>query len=248
MDPKQRFTDRAKNYARYRWEYAEAAIQAVCEATALTPTSLVADIGAGTGLLARRFAGRARLVAAIEPNAAMRALASSEEAPGLAILAGSAEAIPLVSHRVDLITVGQALHWFQAEQARAEFRRILKPGGWLAVLGNRGTDPAYNKALDALRSEAYGWDTSDENKGPGKPVTFYLGEGGFREMEFPAVAGLTWQAFLGGLASHSHAPQQDHPLYLKFEVKAREIFDQFSQAGVLNLAYASKVSFGQMQP
>jgi SAM-dependent methyltransferase len=247
MDPKQRFTDRAENYARYRWEYAEAAIQAVCEAAALTPASLVADIGAGTGLLARRMAGRARLVTAIEPNAAMRALARSREEPGLAFLAGSAEAIPLANQRVDLITVGQALHWFQAEQARAEFRRILKPGGWLAVLGNRGTDPTYNKALDALRSKAYGWDTSDENKGPGKPVAFYLGEGGFREMEFPTVASLTWQAFLGGLASHSHAPQQDHPLYMKFEVKAREIFDRFSLDGVLHVAYASKVSLGQVQ-
>jgi len=246
MDPKNRFSSLADDYARYRWEYAEAAIQAVCEIAQLGPTSRVADIGAGTGLLSRRFAGRAGSVVAVEPNAAMRRWAQAE-GPALAIVAGSAETIPLASQSMDLITVGQALHWFQAEPARAEFRRILKPGGWLAVLGNHNTDPVYSEAMDTLRSEAYGWDTSDENKGPGKPASYYLGAADCQMMDFPASTGLTWESFFGGLCSHSHAPQEKHPLYPTFKEKCWEFFVRFSSSGILYIDYASQVTIGQME-
>lgn len=246
MDPKNRFSSRADDYARYRWVYAEAAIQAVCEIAQLGPTSRVADIGAGTGLLSRRFAGRAGSVVAVEPNAAMRRWAQAE-GPALAIVAGSAEAIPLANQSVDLVTVGQALHWFQAEPAKAEFRRILKPGGWLAVLGNHNTDPVYGEVMNTLRSAVYGWDTSDENKGPGKPTAFYLGENGYRKMEFLASAGLTWKSFFGGLCSHSHAPQEEHPLYAAFREKCWEIFVRFSTSGILYIDYVSEVTIGQME-
>ena len=247
MDPKIRFTSRAEDYARFRWEYAEAAIQAVCDIARVGPTSWLADIGAGTGLLARRFAGRAGCVVAVEPNAAMRRWMQAGNGPVLEIIAGSAEAIPLANQSVELITVGQALHWFQAEPARAEFRRILKPGGWLAVLGNHNTDPVYGEAMNTLRSAAYGWDTSDENKGPGKPATYYLGETGYRKMDFPASAGLTWESFFGGLCSHSHAPQEGHPLYPAFKEKCWEIFVRFSTGGLLYIDYASEVTIGQME-
>jgi len=247
IDPKKRFTSRADDYARFRWEYAEAAIQAVCEIAQVGPSSRLADIGAGTGLLARRFAGRAGYVVAIEPNAAMRRWMQAGDGPALEIIAGSAEAIPLADQSVELITVGQALHWFQAEPARAEFRRILKPGGWLAVMGNHSTDPVYGEAMNTLRSETYGWDTTDENKGPGKPAAFYLEKTGHRELEFPASVGLTWESFFGGLCSHSHAPQEGNLLYPAFKEKCWEIFVRFSTGGVLYIDYASVVTIGQME-
>lgn len=247
IDPKDRFTTRAGDYARFRWEYVDAAIQAVCEIAQVGPATRLADIGAGTGLLARRFAGRAGCVIAVEPNAAMRHWMQGGNGPALAVVAGSAEAIPLASQSVDLITVGQALHWFQAEPARMEFRRILKPGGWLAVLGNHNTDPVYGEAMNALRSATYGWDTSDENKGPGRPAAYYLGGTGTRKMEFPASASLTWESFFGGLCSHSHAPQQGHALYPAFKEKCWEIFVRFSTGGILYIDYASEVTIGQME-
>jgi SAM-dependent methyltransferase len=246
MDPKDRFTSRADDYARYRWEYAEAAIQAVCEIAGVGASSRIADIGAGTALLTRRFAGRAGCVVAVEPNAAMRRWAQAEN-PALAIVAGSAEALPLANQSVELITVGQALHWFQAEPARAEFRRILKPGGWLAVMGNHNTDPVYGEAMNTLHSQTYGWDTSDEDKGPGKPAAYYLGESGYRKLEFPASASLSWESFFGGLCSHSHAPQEEHPLYPAFKEKCWEIFVRFSTGGSLYIDYASEVTIGQME-
>jgi ubiquinone/menaquinone biosynthesis C-methylase UbiE len=247
MDPTQRFTTRAENYARYRWDYADAAIQAVCEIARLTPNSVVADVGSGTGLLTRHFVERAGRVVAIEPNAAMRSRAEQALAhfPAFVSLAGRAEAIPLPDHSVDLIAVGQALHWFAAEASKQEFLRILKPGGWLAVMGNSSTGPAYNQALNDLRSEAYGWDSSEENKGPGKPVDYYLGTG-YQKLDFPTSTTLTWESFFGGLSSHSHAPQEDSPFYSHFREQARKIFEQFCEEDRMLVDYATKISIGQL--
>jgi hypothetical protein len=66
-------------------------------------------------------------------------------------------------------------------------------------------------------------------------------------MDYPTKTDLTWEGFFGGLRSHSHAPQEGHPLYLKFKQKAQEIFGQLSTDGILHLAYASEVSLGQME-
>ncbi|MBE3088381.1 MAG: methyltransferase domain-containing protein [Chloroflexi bacterium] len=64
--------------------------------------------------------------------------------PSFASIAGTAEQTRLLPQSVDIITVGQALHWFDLERAKREFDRILKPGGWLALLWNRfrqGAEP-----------------------------------------------------------------------------------------------------------
>ena len=64
MKPTERFSTRAENYARYRWDYADEAIKAACTLAGLSPSSVVTDVGAGSGLLTRHFVervGKARL-------------------------------------------------------------------------------------------------------------------------------------------------------------------------------------------
>ena len=250
MDTTQRFSTRADNYARYRWDYVEAAIEAVCTIVQLKPEASVADIGSGTGILTRHFVERARRVYAVEPNAAMRrwAIQALTGYPSFVAIEGRAEAIPLPNHDVELITVGQAIHWFLAPAARSEFVRILKPDGWLAVFGNHSTDPAYNQWMGELRSERYGWDTSDANKSPGQQASTYFDTEDFLKLEFPGLVRLSWESFFGALCSHSHAPEESQPLFLDFQAKALEIFDRLSRSGMLTVAYATEVSLGKLMP
>lgn len=101
------FSTKAKLYATYRWDYAQPAIQAIFEIVRLSPYSTVADLGAGTGILTRHFAGKVARLYAIEPNAAMRLWAREvlKEYPDCYVLAGRAEAIPLEAGSVDLVAV-----------------------------------------------------------------------------------------------------------------------------------------------
>ena len=75
MDSVSRFTTKAERYARYRWGYAPEATQAIFDITGLTAQAIVADIGAGTGLLTKELVGRVAKIYAVEPNLAMREIA-----------------------------------------------------------------------------------------------------------------------------------------------------------------------------
>ncbi|MGI9112411.1 MAG: class I SAM-dependent methyltransferase [Gaiellaceae bacterium] len=56
--------------------------------------------------------------------------------PGIEALEGSAERIPIAPGRVDVVTAGQAFHWFDAELALPEIARVLRPGGTIGLLWN----------------------------------------------------------------------------------------------------------------
>ena len=82
--------------------------------------AVVADVGSGTGLLARVFLGRGHRVYGVEPNAAMRAAAGEDLRgfPAFVSVAGTAEQTTLPDAGVDLVVAGQAFHWFDPAPAR----------------------------------------------------------------------------------------------------------------------------------
>jgi SAM-dependent methyltransferase len=118
----------ASDYERARPSYP----QAVLDALPLHEGAVIVDVAAGTGKLTRQLAASPATVVAIEPVAAMRAIAATF-AP---TAAGSAERLPLRAGSVDAVTVAQAFHWFDAPVALAEIHRALKPGGTLLMVWN----------------------------------------------------------------------------------------------------------------
>jgi ubiquinone/menaquinone biosynthesis C-methylase UbiE len=177
------YSSKATKYAKYRWDYSPCAIQTICDVASLSAESVVADIGAGTGILARHFVDAAGRVFAVEPNAEMRRVAAQSLAqhPSCHVINGRAEATTLSDCSIDLITVAQAIHWFEPEPARSEFLRIIKPQGWLAVLRNNGTDTALNAAIENAVVREHGIDTSSRECLPGKePTRFYFGSDAFQ--------------------------------------------------------------------
>ena len=124
-----RFDGRAVDYDRYRPRYPAAAIAAILDGF---DAPLVADIGAGTGIgsVALRDAG-ARVIA-IEPNPDMRAVLATHAE--LDVRDGRGERTGLTDASVDVVTVFQAFHWCDGEAALAEFARILRPGGRIAIV------------------------------------------------------------------------------------------------------------------
>jgi ubiquinone/menaquinone biosynthesis C-methylase UbiE len=99
MKPTTAYSTKASHYARYRWQYADEAIQAVIDIAQIGPGSVIADVGAGTGIFCRQIVDRCvvKRLYAIEPNDEMRAIAREQLAPYpcCTVLDGPAEAIPL---------------------------------------------------------------------------------------------------------------------------------------------------------
>ncbi len=129
------FGPAAAYYERSRPSYPPAAIDALLRHLGIGPGRRVLDLAAGTGKLTRLLAGTGADVVAVEPVEGMREQLA-QAVPEVEALDGTAEAIPLPDASVDAVTVAQAFHWFRFDESLAEIRRVLRPGGGLAILFN----------------------------------------------------------------------------------------------------------------
>jgi SAM-dependent methyltransferase len=130
------FTTLAAAYV-HRPAYSETVIDMlVATARATEVGRITADVGAGTGKLTAMLDARGVAGVAVEPNVSMRAEGERLELPAFAWREGRAEATGLDRESVDWVTMASAFHWADATAALKEFYRILKPGGFLALLWN----------------------------------------------------------------------------------------------------------------
>jgi len=125
------FLDAGEAYERYRPGFPAAAVRLF----APEPVAGILDLGAGTGKLTRELAGLADTVVAVDPSEPMLA-ELRRICPDVEARIGIAEEIPLEDAAVDVVAVAQAFHWFDRDAACAEIRRVLRPGGVLALLWN----------------------------------------------------------------------------------------------------------------
>ncbi|MEY2450481.1 MAG: hypothetical protein QOD92_55 [Acidimicrobiaceae bacterium] len=130
------FGPAAADYERARPSYPPESIDILRRELGVGAGARVCDLAAGTGKLTRLLVAAGADVVAVEPVPGMRDQLS-EVLPEIEVLDGTAEAIPLADSSVDVVTVAQAFHWFDFEKALAEVRRVLRPGGGLAILFNQ---------------------------------------------------------------------------------------------------------------
>src|SRR4051812_14029321 len=133
-DTVERFSNRVANYVRYRPTYPPQVLQLFKEKMGLSHESIVADIGSGPGISARQFLENGNTVYCVEPNDAMRSAAEDvlKSFDGFRSVKGDSENTTLPDASVDFVTAAQAFHWFKPEPTKQEFRRILKPSGYVA--------------------------------------------------------------------------------------------------------------------
>ena len=247
--PTRRFTARADNYARYRPTYPPAALDWLGEVAGLRAGRVVADAGSGTGILTTLLLARGATVYAVEPNAAMRAAAEAAlaEQPGFISIDATAEATGLPDASVDLVTAGQAFHWFEAEAARAEFRRILRPGGGAALIWNGRDRSAGGFVADyeALLAE-YATQYQRVRHGSRMEKIVALFADGFEMRVFDHARQLDFDAVLGGLLSGSYSPLPGDPRYEAMVAHLRAIFAAHQRDGQVIMSYRTQVYFGRL--
>ncbi|MEN6436106.1 MAG: class I SAM-dependent methyltransferase [Anaerolineaceae bacterium] len=248
MDTTTVYSIKAEKYAKYRWDYALNAIDAIADITKLSSTSTIADIGAGTGILTRHFTNMVQRIYAIEPNVEMREMLVKElgTCSTVSVVDGCAENTKLANSSVDVITVAHAIHWFDPEPARREMMRILTDGGWLVLVRNFNLENEQERVIGSLMTEEYGADFTVVKEQPqNKPSCFYFGNGTFQNLTFPFQFNQSYEEFIGALTTASFMPDEDHPLFKKLETKAREVFSQYSKNGYMLVEGKTELIIGQ---
>lgn len=247
--PEQRFSDRVENYVRYRPHYPQEVIDWLQGEAALTPQSVIADVGSGTGISAELFLRFGCTVKAVEPNREMREAAERLLGgyPGFHSVNGSAQATTLPDQCADLVVAAQAFHWFNTPETRAEFSRILKPGGHVVLIWNeRKLDAtpflrAYERLLLTFATDYT--KVRHENIDAGELSRFFIGS--FITHTFANEQRFDFESLKGRLLSSSYAPAEGQPKHDDMIAELRRIFDACNGSGIVCFEYDTRVHLGR---
>ena len=249
-DATQRFTGRAADYQQYRERYdAEVLLPRLRAWCGLTPQWVVADMGAGTGMLADVFLANGNRVLAVEPNAEMRAACAALHANDarMEVVDGTAEASTLAAQSVDLIGMGRAFHWFDVDRAMEEFRRVLKQDGWVVsvVLGRAQEGSEANLAVEALLASFTGHQRHTCQAQAKHARLQAILARDFHHEELEGAMEVTEAELFGLLRSASHAPRPEDPGYSDLESGTGEIFARYAVDGRMRLVTRYGIDVGR---
>jgi SAM-dependent methyltransferase len=249
-DPLTRFSNRSDNYAKFRPGYPAKVIEILKDDCGLSETSVIADLGSGTGILSELFLQNGNSVLAIEPNAAMRQVAERllQRYEKFRSINAAAEATTLEPGSVDFVTAAQAFHWFDRARAKIEFARILKPAGWVVLIWNeRQLDSTvFLRAYEDLLLR-YG---TDYEKVRHEKVTAEIAEffspGSFELQTLENAQHFDFESLKGRLLSSSYAPDQGHPNFVPMLEELEGIFYANQKDGIVKFEYETKVYYGHL--
>lgn len=173
-DFKDHFSGHAGAYARARPGYPEALFDWL--GGVVSGHALAWDVGTGNGQAARGLAAQFAQVHATDASAEQIAEASGPDT--VRFLREPAEACSLGDGEVDLVTVGQAMHWFDLPAFYAEVKRVLRPRGVLAAWTYQLNE--IEPAVDALIRDFF-----DNVIGPYWPPERVHVEAGYQDLPFP---------------------------------------------------------------
>jgi SAM-dependent methyltransferase len=210
---------------------------------------VVADIGSGTGKLSRLLLDSGARVIGVEPSAAMRAVAEAAFArePLFESVDATAEDTRLDEASVDAITAAQAFHWFDAPRARAEFMRISRFHGSVALIWNlllqtpfgrdyQGVLERFEPDYPAAQRDRASESTMIEFFAPATPLL----------ARFPNPRELDEAALRGLLLSSPYAPQPGHPMHRPMMRRIADVFAAHQRGGHVALEYETVAWYGKL--
>lgn len=247
--PENRFSDRVENYVRHRPGYPPGVVDFLKKEARLSPASRVADIGSGTGISAGMLLEEGIPVIGVEPNAAMRGAAERllSHHTHFTSVDGTAQETTLENESVDLILAAQAFHWFAGEGTRAEFSRILRPGGRIALLWNvRQVDTTpFLRDYEALLLR-YGTDYNTvRHETIHEKVLRAFFIGGYRLETFENIQTFDFESLKGRLLSSSYTPAPGKAGHEEMLAELERIFRAHRKDDHVDILYTTEVYLGR---
>ena len=245
-DSTQRFSDRVEAYLAGRPRYPAAIVDHLAHRGALPAGGIVADIGVGTGLSAEAFLDAGHRVIGVEPNEPMRMAGAEYLArhPRYNSRDGTADATGLDAASVDLVIAAQAFHWFDAALFRAESLRILRSGGWAALIWNDRdfTGSPFLAGYEALLLE-YGNDyRAIRYKHQGtESIPVYFGGRAPTVAEFPHQRRMDWAALAALAGSASYLPAAGQPRHAQLMAALKALYEAHAVNGAVDMRYTCRV-------
>jgi SAM-dependent methyltransferase len=220
------------------------------ERGAFENSTVVADIGSGTGLLTELLLDGGARVYAVEPNPAMRHAAEQrlDHRPRFSSVAGCAEDTTLHENAIDLVTAGQAFHWFDVEAARREFVRILRTDGWVLLVWNaRAVDRSpFARDYESLLLEHCPSYREIPGRGQGTDRLERLFER-WDEATLDNAQVFDFEGLRGRLASSSFALRPHDRGYAELISALFELFERHQKDGRVEFVYDTRLYLGQPQ-
>ncbi len=246
-----RFSSRVDDYIKYRPHYPAEIIDLLADKCGLTPESVIADIGSGTGKLTKLFLENGNPVVGVEPNREMREGGENylAEFARFTSVDGTSDATRLPPQSMDFILAAQAFHWFDQTKTRAEFQRILKVDGWVVLIWNdRRTDSTpFLRDYEALLQD-FGKDYNEiEHKNVRDESVFSAFFGATPSAaSFDNAQRVDFDGLIGRLNSSSYMPGRDDPRHVAMAKRAQELFAAHQQNGMVAFEYDTRVFYGGM--
>lgn len=251
MDHTEVFSDKAEIYAKYRPTYPKELVEYIRNMT--SPESVIADIGAGTGIFTGCLAELDCKIVMVEPNEVMLhyGMEFLGNAPKVTFLRASAEATTLSDKSVDIITAAQAFHWFDVKKFKGECQRILKDGGKVLLLWNTAidNDPMVEEMNEIHCRYCSGYENRSGVKTPfrgfGESIEAFFESYETRIYENNLT--FTLEGFVGNRLSRSYAPEETDIQYGAFVSALTDFFRRYQKGGIIKLPNITECYVGTVQ-
>ncbi|MDR4314761.1 methyltransferase [Niallia circulans] len=236
MNSEAKFSGKSTLYDRYRPGYPKRFFkELISEYSGSNDHFVIADIGAGTGIFTELAANIGTNIIAIEPNDDMRSIlkARMEDFKQVTCLDASAENTGIADNSVDLITVAQAFHWFEADAFKKECRRILKKNGQVMLIWNSRDHTSQLNSETAKISKRYCPNFQGFSGGINidRLGLQHFFTNGYEHYAVSNPLKMNKEHFIGRNLSASYSPQKDDPFYDEFVEELGFLFDKYSKDG-----------------
>lgn len=250
MDNTLKFTGKAAVYAKARPNYAMEFIEYLYNDVGMNSTSVIADIGSGTGILSKALLEKGSVVYCVEPNNDMRETAENNLSnfSNFHSVIGTAENTTLGAGSIGFVVVAQAFHWFDVENFRVECQRILKPNGKVILVWNSRVSTSELVKENALICKKYcpnfvGFSGGDEHKEDNIARFF---NDNFEVRRFSNDLQFDKTKFVERCLSASYSLRETDNDYKSYISELEALFEKYSVNGVLTMPNETTAYIGQV--